>query len=146
MYQIAQLNIAKFIKPADDPVNKGFIDNLDRVNAEAEKSEGFIWRLTTDDGNDAMDFQAFDDPLIAINMSVWKDRDSLFRFVYGNASHLEIMANRRDWFEHMQFYLVLWYVPEGHKPSVEEALQRLEHLKENGPSEHAFTFSTTPAE
>ena len=139
-YQLAELNIARFKEPIDSPVNKEFVDNLDRVNALAEGSPGFIWRLTGE-GNDAMDVDAYDDPNIAVNLSVWKDKASLFDFVYKNPEHKNIMMRRKEWFERMQFYVVLWWVEEGHQPTIEEAKSKLAHLEANGPSETAFTFS-----
>lgn len=82
-YHLAQLNIARFRLPQEHPGNKGFIDNLDRVNAIAETQEGFIWRFTGE-GNDALDIQAFDDPNVASNMSLWSGLESLGAFVYRN--------------------------------------------------------------
>lgn len=138
-YHLAQLNIARFRLPQEHPVNQDFINNLDRVNAIAESQAGFIWRLTGE-GNDALDVQAFDDPNIASNMSVWKDIESLGAFVYRNKEHREIMRRRKEWFEHIDFYLVLWWVQEGHTPTLEEAKQRLELLQCNGSTEKALTF------
>lgn len=138
-YQLAQLNIAKFRKPQSHPDNAGFVNNLDRVNAIAESQPGFIWRLKGD-GNDALDIQAFDDPNIASNMSVWESLDALTHFVYRNKDHGEIMRRRHEWFERIEFYLVLWWIESGHKPNLKEAKLRLEGLQANGPSPYAFTF------
>ncbi|MEM7312341.1 MAG: DUF3291 domain-containing protein [Planctomycetota bacterium] len=138
-YQLAQLNIARFMKPADHPDNADFVNNLDRVNAIAEKQPGFVWRLTGD-GNDALDVQAFDDPNIAVNMSVWEDLDSLADFAYRNEDHLAIMRRRAEWFEKTKVHLVLWWVEAGHVPTLDEAKDRLNALIADGPSENAFTF------
>jgi len=138
-YHLAQLNIARFIKPAEHPDNADFVNNLDRVNAIAESQPGFVWRLTGDE-NDALDIQAFDDPNIAVNMSVWTSMESLADFVYRNEEHLAIMRRRREWFEKMKFHLVLWWVEAGHIPSLREAKERLNSLTTNGPCERAFTF------
>ena len=138
-YHIAQLNIARFAKPAEHPDNADFVNNLDRVNAIAESQPGFVWRLTGD-GNDALDIQAFDDPNVAINMSVWRDLDSLADFVYRNEEHLAIMRRRNEWFEKTKIHLVLWWVKAGHIPSLNEAKQRLNALIADGPSDRAFTF------
>ncbi|MDH3512801.1 MAG: DUF3291 domain-containing protein, partial [Gammaproteobacteria bacterium] len=116
-YHLAQLNIARFMKPAEHPDNADFVNNLDRVNAIAESQPGFVWRLTGD-GNDALDIQAFDDPNIAVNMSVWTSMESLADFVYRNKEHLAIMRRRREWFEKTKFHLVLWWVEAGHIPSL----------------------------
>lgn len=138
-YHLAQLNIARFRLPQEHPDNSEFIENLDRVNAIAESQNGFVWRLTGD-GNDAMDIQAFDDPNIAANMSLWSDLESLGSFVYRNKEHRDIMRRRGEWFDKVDFYLVLWWVKEGHTPTLEEAKDRLELLSKTGPSEKAFTF------
>jgi hypothetical protein len=138
-YHLAQLNIARFMKPAEHPDNADFVNNLDRVNAIAETQPGFVWRLTGD-GNDALDIKAFDDPNIAANMSVWTSMESLADFVYRNEEHLAIMRRRREWFEKMKFHLVLWWVEAGHIPSLVEAKERLKTLITNGPCARAFTF------
>lgn len=138
-YQLAQLNIARFRLPQEHPDNKDFIDNLDRVNAIAEIQEGFIWRFTGE-GNDAIDVRAFDDPYVASNMSLWSDLKSLGAFVYRNKEHREIMRRKNEWFDKIDFHLVLWWVQEGHIPTLEEAKEKLELLIKNGPTEKAFTF------
>ena len=138
-YHLAQLNIARFRLPAEHPVNADFMNSLDRVNAIADEQPGFVWRLVGE-GNNAIDLNPFDDPNIAINMSVWEDLESLAAFAYRNDAHREIMRRRREWFEQMEFYLVLWWVKEGVTPSVEEAKARLELLRAKGPTADAFTF------
>ena len=139
-FELAQLNLARFRLPMEHPLNAPFVDNLDRVNAIAEAQPGFVWRLTGE-GNNALDVQAFDDPAVAVNLSVWSDLASLTAFVYRNDAHLEIMRRRKEWFEKMQFYLVLWWVKKGHVPSVAEAKDRLAWLTDHRPSETAFDFS-----
>lgn len=138
-YHLAQLNVARFRLPADHPVNAEFVNNLDRVNAIAETQPGFVWRLIGE-GNDALDLQAFDDPNIAINMSVWTDLESLAAFAYRNEDHRAIMRRRREWFEQMEFHLVLWWVAAGSKPTIEEAKKRLAMLRRKGPTADVFTF------
>ncbi|MGB0866349.1 MAG: DUF3291 domain-containing protein [Granulosicoccaceae bacterium] len=138
-YQLAQLNIAKFRVPQDDPVNADFVDSLDRINAIAESKPGFVWRFKGE-GNDALDVQAFDDPHIAINLSVWAGLQALVDFVYFDHDHKQIMRRRKEWFERVDFQLVLWWIEEGRKPSVEEARMRLELLARLGPTYSAFTF------
>ncbi|MCP3429360.1 DUF3291 domain-containing protein [Opacimonas viscosa] len=96
-YHLAEVNIARFRNAPEDPVNAGFMDNLDRVNAAAEGQDGFIWRFTGA-GNDAMDVQVFPDPNIAFNMSIWRDQASLMSFVYRNNIHSDIMRRRKEWF------------------------------------------------
>lgn len=141
-HQLAQLNIANFRLPAEHPDNHDFVSNLDRVNAIAEAQPGFVWRLKGE-GNDALDLQAFDDPNVISNMSVWADLDSLAAFVYRNEEHRQIMRRRKEWFDKMEFHLVLWWVKEGHIPTLHEAIKRLDSLQANGPTEYAFTFRYT---
>lgn len=138
-YHLAQLNIARFRLPQEHPTNADFVNNLDRVNALAEEQDGFIWRFTGD-GNDALDVQAFEDPRIASNMSLWESVEALSAFVYRNKEHRDIMRRRSEWFDKVEFYLVLWWVEVGHVPSLEEAKARLLLLKKNGSSPEAFTF------
>ncbi len=138
-HHIAQINIAKFRLPIAHPANAEFIANLDRVNAIAEAQPGFVWRLTGD-GNNALDLKAYDDPDIAVNMSVWTDIEALAAFVYRNSAHREIMRRRREWFDLVDFHMALWWVPIGYKPSVAEGVARLAALTTNGPTERAFVF------
>jgi len=138
-YQLAQLNVARFIKPAEHPDNADFINSLDRVNAAAEAQPGFVWRLVDEDSN-ALDVRAFDDPNMIVNISVWDDVESLAAFVYRNEDHLAILRRRREWFENTEFHLVLWWVEAGHVPGEAEARDRLALLKANGPGPDAFTF------
>ena len=139
-YQLAEINIATFRRPISDPVNASFIAELDRVNALAEAAPGFIWRLVGE-GNDALDVRAFDDPNVAINMSVWQDVDALAKFVYRSEGHRAIMRRRREWFDRMEFHLALWWVEAGHRPSIAEGKARLDLLSRIGPSAQAFLFS-----
>lgn len=139
-YQLAQINIAHSRGVRDDPVMKGFMDRLDEINAIADSSPGFVWRLQTEEG-DATAIQAFDDPLLLVNVSVWQDIESLKRFVY-KSLHVDLIQDRDAWFTKMQeSHQALWWIPEGHLPSVEEAREKLEYLQANGPSETVFTFS-----
>lgn len=140
-YHLAEINIARFRVPIDDPVNAEFIAALDSVNAIADGFDGFVWRLTGD-GGDATDIKPYDDPNIAVNMSLWRDLDSLAGFTYRNPEHLAIMRRRKEWFDRMELYVVLWWVPAGHIPTVEEGKARLELLRHHGPHADAFTFRT----
>lgn len=138
-HQLAQLNIGIIKAPLESPIMADFMGNLDRINALAEASPGFVWRLKTDEGN-ATALRPTDDPNLLLNMSVWEDAESLSRFVF-KSSHIEIMRRRREWFERMvEAYLVLWWVPQGHRPTIEEAMARLALLRKDGPTPDAFTF------
>ena len=141
MPQLAQLNIARLLAPLDDPRLEGFVNNLDRVNGLGDASPGFVWRLQTDDG-DATALRPFPDPDIIVNLTVWESVESLRAFAY-KGEHLEVFKHRRQWFEErVEPMVVLWWVADGHIPSVEEARERLEFLRRHGPSPWAFPFST----
>lgn len=138
-YQLAQLNVARIKGPMDSPIMAEFVANLDRVNALAEQSPGYVWRLKTDEGNATSVSSPLGDDVI-VNMSVWEDVAALNHYVYKTA-HVEIMKRRKEWFETIrEAYVVLWWVPRGQYPSVIDAVARLEHLRQHGPSERAFTF------
>jgi hypothetical protein len=139
VYELAQLNIGIIREPMDSPVMAEFAANLQRINALAEASPGFVWRLQTEAG-DATALRPFENENMLLNMSVWRDVESLNRYVYSSA-HVEIMRRRREWFERMRdAFLVLWWVPTGHRPTVAEAVGKLEILRSKGPSPEAFTF------
>ena len=138
-YELAQLNIGIIRGPIGSQVMAEFVANLDRINALAERSPGFVWRLQTEEGN-ATAIRPFPDENVAVNLSVWRDLESLSAFVYRSA-HVEIMRRRREWFERMtEAFLVLWWVRKGHVPTIQEAIGRLELLRTKGPSPEAFTF------
>lgn len=139
-WHIAQLNVGRILAPTDSPQLAEFMGKLDEINALADGAPGFLWRLKSDSGN-ATDIQVSEDPFFLVNMSVWATIESLFEFVY-RSSHTAVMVRRRQWFERpAEAYMVLWWVPAGHIPSVTQALERLEHLRRKGPSAHAFTFN-----
>lgn len=137
-FHLAEVNVGRLRAPIDHPMIKDFADNLDRINALAESSPGFVWRLKGD-GNNATDIAINGDPLFIPNLSVWEDIPSLGAYVY-RSGHVEIMRRRKEFFEHMDTYMALWWVPVGHEPTVEEALEKLALLKANGPTPAAFTF------
>jgi hypothetical protein len=139
-WHLAQLNIGRLRAEVDDPSVAEFMDNLDPINALAETSPGFVWRLQTDEGN-ATAIRAFpDDPLMALNLSVWESIEALADFAYRSA-HTGFLRRRAEWFERLgEVYQVLWWIPAGTTPTVEEAIARLDHLRTVGPGPEAFTF------
>jgi hypothetical protein len=144
MYQIAQVNIARMKEPLDSPVMADFVGRLAEINALADASPGFVWRLQTEEG-DATYLRPYEDDRILFNLSVWESVDALKHYVYRTA-HAELLRDRRSWFEHFAgSYVALWWVPAGHIPGIDEAKQRLAHLEEHGPSQFAFTFKTVHA-
>jgi hypothetical protein len=140
-WHLAQVNIGRARGAITDSVMQGFVARLEEINALAERSPGFVWRLQTEDGN-ATAFRPYpDDNSILINMSVWSDFESLREYVF-RSLHAEVMRQRREWFERFEgVYAALWWVPAGYRPSLEEAVTRLACLEEKGPTPEAFTFA-----
>ena len=137
--QLAQINIGRPRYPLDDPRIADFVDNLDRINALAERSDGFVWRLKDESGN-ATQISAFDDPSILLNMSVWRSVETLEAFAYQTV-HRRFVQRRHEWFELFDgLYLALWWVEEGYIPTAVDGRQRLAHLEKFGPTTWAFTF------
>ena len=140
---LAQVNIGRVRFPVEDPAMAGFMSRLDDINALADRSPGFVWRLQGDDGNNTYLHPFPADDRILLNMSVWETIEHLRAYTYDTA-HAEILRQRRDWFEKFdRMYLALWWIPVGHIPSVEEAKERLAHLEAHGPTPHAFTFKVS---
>ncbi|TRW17190.1 DUF3291 domain-containing protein [Glacieibacterium frigidum] len=138
-WQLAQTNVGRLAAPKGDARVAEFFAELDAVNALADASPGFVWRLKGE-GNDATDLQPTPDPLFIVNISVWTDAEALFDYVY-RSGHTTRMAKRRSWFERFDgAFQALWWVPAGYRPTVDEALSRLWILDRYGPSPQAFTF------
>lgn len=138
-WHLAQLNIGRIRAPMNDPIMAEFAAALDEINALAEATPGFVWRLKESNGN-ATSIAAYPDPLVLVNMSVWTDVASLQGFAFRSA-HGKFFARRQAWFEkHDGASAVLWWIPAGHLPSIEEAKTRLAMLDTNGPAPDAFTF------
>ncbi len=128
------------VAPLDDPRMADFVAQLDEVNALAEQTPGFVWRLKSDSGN-ATDIVYSDDPFLLVNMSVWQSIESLKEFTYG-LRHVSALRDRQRWFEKMALpHYCLWWVPDGHIPSVREGRERLEHYQKQGATAHSFWFS-----
>jgi hypothetical protein len=141
MYQLAQVNIARMLTSLDDPLMAYFVAKLDEINALADSSPGFVWRLQTEAG-DATSVRAYEDERILFNMSVWTSPETYANYVYKSA-HREVMKMRRQWFERFDdLYTAIWWVPQGHIPTVAEARERLEYLRSHGESAFAFTLKT----
>ena len=139
-YQLAQVNIARARASLDDEVMQSFVARLDEINALAEASPGFVWRLKADEGQSSSYLRPYDDERMLVNMSVWESVEALKAFTYRTV-HAELLRDRKSWFEKFEgAYLALWWVPEGHTPGIDEMKQRLAHLEEHGPSQYAFTF------
>ncbi|MFF5703734.1 DUF3291 domain-containing protein [Streptomyces sp. NPDC012794] len=139
---LAQFNVASLRHPLDDPRMAPFVEMLAPLNAAADDTPGFVWRFAEEGAADATGLRPAGEDVI-VNMSVWETREALWEFTY-RSGHLEAMRRRREWFErHVEAHLVLWWVPAGHRPGVEEALERLADLRAHGPSPRAFTFASS---
>ncbi len=140
-YHLAQINIGRIRAPLDHPIMAGFIAQLDTINALAEQSPGFVWRLQTEEGN-ATAINAYPDPLLLLNITVWETVEDLFEFVY-RSTHNAALKDRKEWFEPYNGpYTALWWIRVGHLPTIEEAKAKLELLTREGPTPEAFTFKT----
>ena len=138
---LAQVNIARMKGALDEPVMAGFVARLEEINALADSSTGFVWRLQIG-GGDATYLRPYDDDRILFNLSVWESVEDLKTYVYQSA-HAELLRQRHEWFEKFTgMFAALWWVPIGHIPSVDEAKKRLAHLEKHGPTPFAFTFRT----
>ena len=140
-YHLAQLNVGRAVAPMDDPQLADFVARLDAINALAERSPGFVWRLQSEAGN-ATDIKVTDDPRFIINLTVWETPEALFAFTY-ESHHKTVFARRYEWFERATGpNLVLWWQPAEILPTTDDALDRLRLLSELGPTAEAFTFRT----
>ncbi|WP_277816058.1 DUF3291 domain-containing protein [Streptomyces graminilatus] len=138
-YELAQVNIGRLKAPLESAELQPFAEGLAPVNAVADASDGFVWRLRDDDTGDATGMRVFDEWTL-VNLSVWRDPDALTAFMY-QGLHRELLARRREFFERLEEAVAaLWWVPAGHRPTVEEAETRLLHLRAHGPTEYAFTL------
>jgi hypothetical protein len=141
---LAELNIGRVRYPLDDPRMVEFVDNLALVNGLAERSQGFVWRLKDANGN-ATSIRGFDDPRIILNISVWESVEALEHYVWQTV-HKRFYGRRHEWFDKMDgAYFVMWWVPVGHRPTVHEAVERLQSLERNGPSDSAFGWESVPS-
>ena len=137
---LAHVNIATMRYERDDPRMAPFFDAVPEINALAESSPGFIWRLTDAD-EEARAATVFGEPRLVIAISVWQDLDALRTFVYRSA-HGGYVQQRSQWFVPRQGpNKALWWVEPGTEPGVVDAKHRLEWLALNGPGEFAFGFS-----
>ena len=138
-FHLAQANVARMRAPLEDPSMEEFSANIAAINALAESTPGFVWRFQTEEG-DATAVRPFDDEKILFNMSVWTSSEALFEYTY-KTEHVRFLARRKEWFTHQEGpSLVLWWIPVGHIPTIEEALDRFSELEKNGPSPSAFSF------
>ena len=138
-YHLAKVNIDRMLAPITDPLMAGFVAELDAINALADNSTGFLWRLQTPEGN-ATDIRPFEDDLILVNLSLWASLADLSTFVY-KSRHRQALQQRPQWFQPFNGpYIALWWVPSGHIPTVEEAKERLSYRGAHDETPYAFSF------
>ena len=140
IFHLAQVNIAKRLAPMDDPIMQDFINNVDRMNAIADSYEGFVWRLQDEDKD--LGAEIFQDNSLVINMSVWKNLESLFNYTY-NSGHIEVFKRKKEWFSKMKMaHMAFWYLPEGYEPTFQDAKDRLDYFNTHGDTPYAFSFKS----
>jgi hypothetical protein len=143
-HELAQVNVSRLLAPLDSPQLADFVAALDEVNALGDRAPGFRWRLQTEDGN-ATAVRAFgwdvrDSHGVIVNLTVWTSVEALAEFVF-NGRHAAIMRRRREWFARAaEAMTALWWVPAGHRPTTDEAEEKIRHLRVYGPTPEAFTF------
>ena len=138
-YHIAQINIGRILAPINNPIMAEFVSQLPPINALADSTPGFVWRLQTESG-DATSIRVYEDEMVAINMSVWESVNALREYVYKSA-HSGVLRDRKRWFERFDGpYMALWWIPAGHTPTPQEGKERLEYLRQHGDTAYAFSF------
>ncbi|WP_204114805.1 DUF3291 domain-containing protein [Shimia biformata] len=142
-FHLAELNVGRLVAPTDDPRVAEFMDNLDRINGMGKRMPGFVWMMegSGEPGTGNTENSIGDDPQSVANLTVWQDVKSLENFVW-NTVHRQFYERRQEWFEVLsEMHFVMWWVPEGHQPTLDEALDRLDHLRAKGASDHAFDWA-----
>jgi hypothetical protein len=139
MYHLAEINIARLSHSIDHPLVAEFADNIDRINALAERADGFVWRNVAETSGPIEG----DDRMIA-TLSVWETAEQLDRFVFGTV-HRRFFERRHAWFDVLdRMGVAMWWVRPGTRPTLAAALKRLAHLDTHGPSETAFGWDHLP--
>ena len=147
-HHLAEFNIGTLRYDWEDPRVADFLNNLDRIYALAARSPGYVWHMA----GEAMERAQRDakgilggDLRTASTLSVWESPAALEHFAF-NTLHKRFYDRKDEWFDATDqswhgHRLVMWYVPEGHRPSLHEAVLRLNHLVEHGSTDHAFGWS-----
>jgi hypothetical protein len=141
--QLAELNVGRLIAETDDPRVAEFMNALDQINGLGKRMPGFVWMMegSGEPNTGNTDTKIGGDSRYVANLTVWDNVETLEAFVF-NTLHRRFYERRREWFEVLgEMHFVMWWVPVGHRPTMEEALARLEHLKQHGDSDHAFGWS-----
>ncbi len=142
-HHLAELNVGRLIAPTDDPRVADFMNALDRVNGLGKRMPGFVWMMegSGEPGTGNTENAIGGDPQFVANLTVWETVETLENFVW-NTVHRQFYERRQEWFEVLgEMHFVMWWVPEGHQPTLDEALERLDHLRTHGDSDHAFGWA-----
>jgi hypothetical protein len=140
---LAQLNIGRLVADTDDPRVAPFMKALDAVNGIGKRSPGFVWMMegSGEPGTGNTEAKIDGDPRFVANLTVWEDAASLEAFVWKTV-HRQFYARRAEWFEVLgDMHFVMWRIAPGHRPTLDEGLARLAHLRAHGDSDHAFGWS-----
>lgn len=138
---IASFNQGRLIADWDDPAVAEFTEALDRVNALAERSPGYVWRMDDIEEQAEAAFPGQTDPRTAATLAVWETYEDLSHFVH-QTLHGRFLARRLTWFEPAAGPShVMWFVPAGHRPTIVEAAGRMMHLASEGASPDAFDWT-----
>lgn len=142
-HHLAELNVGRLVAPPGDPRVAEFMGALDLVNGLGKRMPGFVWMMegSGGPGTGNTDTKIDGDVRFVSNLTVWESVETLEAFVW-NTVHRQFYARREEWFEVLdRMHFVMWWVPAGHRPTLEEGLARLDHLQANGDSDHAFGWS-----
>lgn len=136
--QLAELNVGRLRGTTDDPIVAEFMENLDRINGLGKRMPGFVWMMEGAAGAGNIEAKIDGDPRYVPNLTVWETAAQLGTFVF-KTLHAKFMERRAEWFEALEtMHFVMWWVPDGHKPTLAEALAKLAQLQSNGETPAAF--------
>jgi hypothetical protein len=147
-HHLAELNVGRLLAPTYDPRVADFMDNLDRINGLGKRMPGFVWMMegSGEPGTGNTEAKVDGDPRYVSNLTVWEDAPSLETFVFDTV-HKQFYDRRAEWFEVLgKMHFVMWWVPAGHEPTLDEALAKLDHLREHGDSGDAFGWKYLEAQ
>lgn len=136
--QLAELNVGRLRGTTDDPIVAEFMENLDRINGLGKRMPGFVWMMEGAAGAGNTEAKIDGDPRYVPNLTVWETAAQLETFVF-KTLHAKFMERRAEWFEALEtMHFVMWWVPDGHKPTLAEALAKLAQLQSNAETPAAF--------
>lgn len=142
-HHLAELNVGRLVAPTDDPRVAEFMGALDRINGLGKRMPGFVWMMegSGEPGTGNTEAKIGGDPQHVSNLTVWESVETLENFVW-NTVHRQFYERRTEWFEVLgEMHFVMWWVPEGYQPTLEEGLEKLAHLRKHGSSDFAFDWA-----